>query len=334
MSNSWILIETFGDEEPSVIGVGSSPKSFVSPRHVLRSSASRNEALAAVTETLVTGARVDRLSKDQYRRVLAEPLQTFAGRTHGAWVWLGRRDETPPPRDAAGAWQFNLTKSTASGSNDLLDLYRVPQNARETQRALAGAFTRLVTNRDESEAMAKIVQSAPGTTHQAVWTVRRDDGELRAAHFSCRMIAEDQAAGTEIVLRGITHDIGPAGEITIAPPPTILEHRVLEASTKKGEYRALVNLRTLNLLRWYNSEPAPNICWENLPDEPVPAIHPNDVPIAKQMSNELARERTNGVLRFRTLDGHWKPMKVNAVLVSLDQHTTAALVTLTELCEE
>ncbi|OZC73925.1 hypothetical protein CH251_12390 [Rhodococcus sp. 06-462-5] len=334
MSNSWILIETFGDEEPSVIGVGSSPKSFVSPRQVLRSSASRNEALAAVTETLGTGAMVDRLSRDRYRRVLAEPLQTFAGRTHGAWVWLGRRDETPPPRDAAGAWHFNLTKSTASGSNDLLDLYRVPQNERETQRALAGAFTRLVTNRDESEAMAKIVQSAPGTTHQAVWTVRRDDGELRAAHFSCRMIAEDQAAGTEIILRGITHDIGPAGEITIAPPPTILEHRVLEASTKEGEYRALVNLRTLNLLRWYNSEPTPNICWENLPDEPVPAIHPDDVPIAKQMSNALARERTNGVLRFRTLDGRWKPMKVNAVLVSLDQHTTAALVTLTELCEE
>ncbi|WP_322544875.1 hypothetical protein U2G91_02020 [Rhodococcoides fascians] len=182
--------------------------------------------------------------------------------------------------------------------------------------------------------MAKIVQSAPGTTHQAVWTVKTDDGELRAAHFSCRMIAEGGVSGTEVILRGITHDIGPVGEINIAPPPTILEHRVLEASTKEGEYRALVNLRTLNLLRWYNSEPAPNICWENLPDEPIPAIHPDDVPIATQMSNALARERTNGVLRFRTLDGNWKPMTVDAVLVSLDQHTTAALVTLTELCEE
>ena len=213
MSNSWILIETFGDEEPSVIGVGSSPKSFVSPRNVLRSSGSRNEALTAVAEALSTGAVVDRLCKDRYRRVLAEPLRTFAGRTHGVWVWLGQRDETPPRRDAAGAWQFNLTKSTASGSGDLLDLYRVPQDERETQRALAGAFTRLVTNRDESEAMAKIVQSAPGTTHQAVWTVRRDDGELRAAHFSCRMIAEDGVSGTEVILRGITHDIGPAGDM-------------------------------------------------------------------------------------------------------------------------
>ncbi|OZC61988.1 hypothetical protein CH306_17690 [Rhodococcus sp. 15-725-2-2b] len=334
MSNSWILIETFGDAEPTVIGVGSSPKSFVPPRKVLRSSTSREEAVAAVAEALSTGTVVDRPCKDRYRRILAEPLHTFAGRTHGAWVWLGQRDETPPRRDAAGAWQFNLTKSTASGSNDLLDLYCVPQDERETQRALAGAFTRLVTNRDESEAMAKIVQSAPGTTHQAVWTVRRDDGELRAAHFSCRMIAEDGISGTEVILRGITQDIGPAGEINIAPPPTILEHRVLEASTKEGEYRALVNLRNLSLLRWYNSEPAPSICWENLPDEPVPAIHPDDIPIAKQMSNALARERTNGVLRFRTLDGDWKPMTIDAVLVSLDQHTTAALVTLTELCEE
>lgn len=333
MTNSWVLIETFGGAEPSVIGVGSSPKGFVSLHRLFRSASTRDDALAATADVLTTGSLVDRSSRDGHRRVVAEPLRIFSGRTHGAWVWLGQRDEAPPPRDAAGAWQFNLTNSTASGSNDLLDLYLVPQDERETQRALAGAFTRLVTNRDESEAMAKIVQSAPGTTHQAVWTVRRDDGELRAAHFSCRMIAEDGVSGTEVILRGITHDIGPADEISIAPPPTILEHRVL-ASTKEGEYRALVNLRTLNLLRWYNSKPAPNICWENLPDEPAPAIHPDDVPIAKQMSNALARERTNGMLRFRTLDGRWKPMTVDAVLVSLDQHTTAALVTLTDLCEE
>ena len=331
MSNNWILIESFGDAEPSVIGLGSSPKSYVPLHKLFRSASSRDDALAATAQVLSGGLPLDGQVRDGHRRILAEPLRTFAGRIHGMWLWLGRHDETPPQRDAAGAWQFNLTNSTASGSNDLLDLYRVPHAERETQRALAGAFTRLVTNRDESEAMAKIVQSAPGTTHQAVWTVRRDDGELRAAHFSCRMIAEDGISGTEVILRGITHDIGPAGEINIAPPPTILEHRVLEASTKEGEYRALVNLRKLSLLRWYNSEPAPNICWENLPDEPVPAIHPDDIPIAKQMSNALARERTNGVLRFRTLDGDWKPMTIDAVLVSLDQHTTAALVTLTEL---
>nr|WP_254925568.1 MULTISPECIES: GAF domain-containing protein [unclassified Rhodococcus (in: high G+C Gram-positive bacteria)] len=82
MSNSWILIETFGDAKPSVIGVGSSPKAFVPPRNVLRSTASRDEALLAVAEVLTAGAAVDRLSKDRFRRVLAAPLRTFAGRTH------------------------------------------------------------------------------------------------------------------------------------------------------------------------------------------------------------------------------------------------------------
>ncbi len=334
MSNNWILIETFGEAEPSVIGLGSSPKSFVPLQKLFRSASSRDDARAATAEVLSGGSPLDGRSRDGHRRVLAEPLRTFAGNIHGVWLWLGRHDETPPPRDAAGAWQFNLTSSTASGSDDLLDLYRVPEAERETQRALAGAFTRLVTNRDESEAMAKIVHSAPGTIHQAVWTVRRDDGKLRAAHFSCRMIRENTTAGDQVILRGITHDIGPAGEISTAPPPTILEHRVLEASTKDGEFRALVNFRTLNLLRWYNSEPPPNICWENLPHQPVPAIHPDDLPIAKQMSNALARERTSGVLRFRALDGGWKPMHLDGVLVSLDQHTTAALVTLTELERE
>ncbi|MDZ7914836.1 MAG: DUF5593 domain-containing protein [Rhodococcus sp. (in: high G+C Gram-positive bacteria)] len=330
MSNNWILIETFGGADAAVIGLGSSPKGFVPLRKIFRSAATRADAEAAIAEVLAAGCAVDRPSSDGLRRVLAEPLRTFADCIHGAWLWLGRHDETPPPRDAAGAWHFNLTKSTASGSNELLDLYRVPKEARETERALAGAFTRLVTNRDESAAMAKIVQSEPGTIHQAIWTVKRDDGELRAAHFSCRMLAESVNGDDEVILRGITHDIGPSGEISTAPPPTMLEHRVLEASTRAGEFRALVNLRTLNLLRWYNSEPAPDLCWENLPDQPVPAIHPDDLPIAKRMSKALARERASGLLRFRALDGEWKAMRVDAVLVSLDQHTTAALVTLTD----
>ncbi|WP_072803107.1 GAF domain-containing protein [Rhodococcoides yunnanense] len=330
MSSSWLLIETFGGAQPSVIGRGSTQKSFVELAKVIRSAATRDEAERAVLEVMTTGRSVDRQSEDGRRLVLAEPLKVFSERVHGVWLWIGDHDEKVPTRDPAGAWLFNLTTSTASGSDDLLDLYGVPEDQRPTQRAIAGAFTRLVTNRDESEAMAKIVNSVPGDVHQAVWTVRRDDEQLRAAHFSCRMLAEDVGGKTEVILRGITHDLGPAEDITIAPPPTILEHRILEASTKDGEYRALVNLRTLNLLRWYNSDPVPNICWENVAGEPTPAIHPDNLPIAKKMSKGLAHKRTTGTVRFRTMDDKWKPLHLNASLVSLDQHTTAALVVITE----
>jgi hypothetical protein len=330
MSNKWLLVETFSGAESSVIGLGSSPKNFASLGKIFRGSATRAEALSAISDALSSERRVDRPTRDGQLRIVADPLRTFSGRVHGTWLWIGSKNETEPARDPAGAWQFNLTRSTASGSNDLLDLYGVPEDERQTEKALAGAFTRLVTNHDESQAMAKIVNSKPGTSHQAVWTVRRDDDELRAAHFSCRMLAEEVNGEREVILRGITHDLGPAGEITTAPPPTILEHRVLEASTREGEYRALVNLRTLNLLRWYNSDPVPEICWENIAGEPKPAIHPDDLPIAKEMSAGLAHKRTSGTVRFRATDGQWKPLHLEASLVSLDQHTTAALVVITE----
>jgi hypothetical protein len=47
------------------------------------------------------------------------------------------------------------------------------------------------------------------------------------------------------------------------------------------------------------------------------------------MSAELATSsHVEGVLRLRTTDGGWRAVQVTASLMLLDQHTTAALVTL------
>ncbi|MEC3952780.1 GAF domain-containing protein [Nocardia sp. CDC153] len=326
----WLLIETFGGGEPSVIGLGSAPRKFVPLAQMFRQRETLATLRSAIAATQAALAPVEMMSEDGRRRTLTHPLLITPERMHAVLVWSGPTEETVPPRDPVGAWYFNLSTSKSTRSDDLLDLYGVAPENRAREHAIAGVFTRVITNSDESDALAKIVRSAPGTEHQAVWTVRRDDGALRAAHFSCRLLEEPgPAGGSETFFRGVTHDIGDATNVSAAPPPVILEHRVLDAAAEEGEFRAIMDLRTLRLLRWMGP-PMPQIAWQSLAGEPEPEIHPEDLDIAKTMSRNLAHQRTSGTLRLRALDGGWKPVHARAVLMALDQHTTAALVTIRE----
>ena len=246
------------------------------------------------------------------------------------YIWAGAADQVPPPHDPAGAWYFNLTTDVIGGSDDLLDLYGVAPELRRHERHTAEAFTRLIPNTDVAAALAKIVRSQPGEEHQAVWTVLRDDGDRRAAHFSARAITEKNDQGeTEVVLRGITHDIGPTEDIPAATPPMVLEQRLLESMAEPGQYRAIVNLKTFRIIRWLD-DPMPGLGWEMNEQNPLPWIHDDDLPTAQALAAGLATvPKTTGTLRFRG-DGHWQPISVTANLVLLDQHTTAALLTMSK----
>lgn len=329
MSARWLLVETFGgDQPPSVIGVGATPKRMVPLRTILGRGRSVQAVEAAVAKVVATGAPDAVLTRDRQRHIVAEPLSSFRGDVHGAWVWVGRVDETPPERGLAGAWHFNLSTDTIGGSDDLLDLYGVAPADRQTQRATAEAFTRLVPNTDDAAALALLIRSRPGDEHQAVWAIRRDDGQMRAGHLSCRAVEETRDGGTEVVLRGITHDIGPADATPAAPPPVVLEHRVLESMAQPGEHRALFNLKNLRILRWID-EPLPDLHWTLDPAHPDSRwIHPEDQEAAQLLSDSLRTGRTSGRLRLAAEGGDWLTVDVVANIVLLDQHTTAGLFTL------
>lgn len=334
MATEWLLISTFGGRAPSLIGIGSRPKPFVPLDQHFKRGASKalSEVQSVVAEIMGHRAPIDRVASDGRTRTIAHPLLNSVGRLHGIFLWRGPADEDVSSRDPAGAWHFNLTLSKASGSDDLFDLYGVSEEDRRSEVAQAGAFTRLRTNADEGQALAKIVTSDPGTEHQAVWTVVRDDGSERAAHFSCRMLEErpDPASDrTEIILRGITHDIGPANEVPTAPPPVILEHRVIDATRREGEYRAIVDLNRLTLIKWYG--PAmPGIAWENATGEPDPAVHPEDLKIALEMRNDLeAKGSAAGVIRVMALNKQWTRVRLDVRKMALDVQTNAGFATVT-----
>lgn len=338
MTPEWLLIDTFGGAEPALIGLGSTPKPFVAlDRHFKTRRGQRNRSLDDIRSTVLEvmadphDRPIDRTTDDGDHRIVAVPLLNSEGRLHGIHLWRGGVSDELPRRDPVGAWHFNLTAGTASGSEDLFDLYGVAPEDRRSEAALSGAFNRLVTNHDEGQALAKIVQSEPGTEHQAVWKVRRDDGVERAAHFSCRMLDErpEPDAPRVVILRGVTHDIGPAEHVSSAPPPVILEHRVLDAVLAPGHYHAYVDLKRLTLIKWRN-QPMPGIAWGNAVGEPKPAIHPDDLPLARAMAKDLAHRKVEGVIRCRGLDGAWKPLHLSVALMAFDESTHGGLVTVTE----
>lgn len=336
MANRWLLIETFGGEgheEPTVIGIGRTPKRMVPIASVLGRGRYLDDVRALVARVADSGRPVRAKSLDGRRQLIGDPLICFSGQVHGVYAWTGDPGEQPPPRDLAGAWYFNLTTDKIGGSDDLLDLYGVAPEDRRQERLTAEAFGRLLPNADEASALALLVKAQPGTEHQATWTVRRDDGELRAVNLACRVVAETYMDGSrEVVLRGITHDLGPADSTPSAPRSMVLAQQVIAAERAKGKHRAIMNLRTLTLVRWID-DPMPGIAWEN--DAPFrPAIHPEDLALARRMSDQLkTAEQSEGRLRVRSVSGGWIPVAVTARLMLLDRQTTAALVTVSACAE-
>ena len=163
MSNKWLLVETFGGRPtPSLIAVGSTPKKMIPLASVLARGHHLDLVQAAVAQAASTGNPIELPTDDQARRAIAIPLKAFTGHVHGVFVWVGAVNEAPPGRDPAGAWHFNLTTDTIGGSTELLDLYGVPPENRQTERATAEAFERLIPNADATAAMAIIVRSQPG----------------------------------------------------------------------------------------------------------------------------------------------------------------------------
>ena len=71
----------------------------------------------------------------------------------------------------------------------------------------------------------------------------------------------------------------------------------------------------------------PNIAWQAYNGQPLPAIHPDDLALARAMADSLGEGDATGVIRVRALDGSWVPVTAHATLLRLDPTTTAILVT-------
>lgn len=240
MGADWLLIEQFGGTEaPSIVAIGAAARPFTPLRRVIRSQTHRRiieTALATINE----GNPPAPLDFSQAgTRYIFRPLTDYLGWTPSVLVHYDSDQSPVPPPPECGAWHFNVTANTAHGSNELLDLYRVPEHKRNTGRPLFEAFERLVG--DDAEAVAKLIEKRPGVTHQATEKVQTDDGDLWLAHYSCRFVQR----GDEVLLHGTTRRVGPADEDTT----DVLTTAILQAHVLPKVYRAVVEPGTGNILR-------------------------------------------------------------------------------------
>lgn len=246
-SPEWLLIEIFGHEpEPTIIGRGNTAKNFVPLDSVIKSARHR-----AVISTALDSIRNGNPTPHEFTqgdtRYILLPLRDHAGHTQAVLVHYGDSDIPVKAPPLCGAWFFNPTTGEASGSSELSDIYRTPENQRPISRPMHEVFQRLVGN--DPIATRKLIEKQPGVTHQDTETVRCDDGTLSVIHYSCRFV-EDQDG--QVLLHGLTREAGAYEPGSGAPNPFDLAHQVTAAACQPDVYRAVVDPTTGTLIRSYD----------------------------------------------------------------------------------
>ncbi len=316
----WLLIETFGelDGNYTIVDWGGHPKEFLPLDKAVKGAAPKIRQAVS----LAARSREPLSAVGAGRRVEVYPH--FVGdRLHAVQVWSGTEDQVPPERPEAGSWDINLTTLTALGSGEWAELADIPPDERGQERSLANMFAQVQTDERELQAIKRIIAAVPGTTHQGIWTVYRPGGVHWRSHFSCRIYEQPVDGGAHRIARGVSQEVATGGDGQ-PEPLVLLEHRLLEADVPSGEYRALINLRNLRLIRWVHGSPVPErISWRHVDDEPAPEVHPDDRRTVIDMAKGLAKTSTTGRLRVRGVDGSWIPITVRASLVAIDHRAEA-----------
>lgn len=249
-NGAWLLIERFGHtDEPSVIAIGQTGKTFAPLERIIRSRTHRT-VIGTALETIDQAEQPRTIDFTQSgTRYILRPLTDYYGWTPAVQVYYDDEDIAPEPPPACGAWHFNVTTGNAHGSDELLDMYRVPEEMRQTGRPIYEAFKRLVGH--DHEAMAKLVEKRVGVTHQAFETVETDEGGRWIAQYSCRFVQR----GDEILLHGVTRQVGPYVPGTPAPDPLNLTTQALSMISIPGYYRLIIDPADGLILRAYDGMP-------------------------------------------------------------------------------
>ncbi len=332
MVSSWLLIETLDQNVPSVIAQGPAVKNMVPVEVFFKRSKVKDELLALISRACETAEPL-RIDLPGNRTALAEPICDDWGQAHGLWLHIAEEGEQPVVHGRAWAFVWNLTRGTVTRSKGL-----APEGSDEEhdnrEWTIAEAFNILETGSDASETLVKVINGAPGTRHQTTWPQKRPDGTSHDVNFAVRIFldrppGEPAEGDKERILRGISNDLGQAAEHDDSEVPIMLAELVAATSADPGEYRAILDLHTLRLLRWYGP-PSPDLAWEydDLRRLGQPAIHPDDHGIVKRMQRDLDTGRAVGSIRLLARSGGYQPFDLVAKLILLNRSTTAALVTI------
>ncbi|MCD2104890.1 DUF5593 domain-containing protein [Rhodococcus erythropolis] len=312
IASQWILVDTLSDQ-PKVCAVGDTVKNRTPLQSILRVGADAVRATEAITAAVETGEPV--LLPHNSRHVFCEPIQFADGQTHGVWLRIAHLTDPAPERNRAWAFRWYIDKNKASVSKPLQEA------SNETEWTIAEALEIIDLGEESTIALATLLASKHGSIHHSTVLQTRPSGVAHAVDFICMIRNEDG----ERILRGISHDLGPAVPPRWEPRPRPLAAVVADGLINTGEYRAVFCLKTLKLICWYGASP-PSIAWRrNESGANRKILHPDDYKLANELIQILSAGSNSGEgssvrnkIRLLTVDGDYRPFNIRATRVSME----------------
>lgn len=210
----WLVIETFSDA-PTVVAAGSRARNWRPLSNVFRGSS------LAMVQKLV-GVVVDNLKDSQTlvdltpgtRLAYARPILGPGRQVHAVMVWLGGRDENPPPPPRALGWTWDVTdpgRPRPVCHPGCGEFYGLPDLGEPSLTDLLSTLTQLP---ELAEILEAIDTAAPDRAGTGEWTMRRPDGRTMKVRYAFRCAQTDG----RLLLHGISQELadddsGPAGRL-------------------------------------------------------------------------------------------------------------------------
>lgn len=319
--HQWLLIDTLGPHEHTVVGVGDTSRRATPLQKFLRGS-HRTAALDAVRSASDTGRRHDVTAG--HKRVTAEPILDHSGRTRAVWLLISPVAEAPAAPPSAHAFEWNLTRGTAI-------TMAAPHHGR--LRAVADAIEPHDLGVDAAPALGHLVAAHADTAVQLTTVQATADHAQRRVSVTGHIRLE-RATGDR-VFHGLSHDLGPSP----LPPQsdaTHLSDLIVHSLLRPREHLAIVDPATLMLLVWHTAPP-PGLAWRSIATKARPVIHPEDLPCARLLATAVqqpaATARTSETIRLLHETGHYEKYEISAAPLPLSAKARAALVTVRRMGE-
>jgi hypothetical protein len=322
VEREWLLLEVLGDE-PVVVAQGHALRRLVPLGVFLRRNPNLEAIAAVVDETVGNRQSVTEPVADGKAVIRTEAVVMTDGRVHGVHLWTGPQSADPAQRPLPGAVAWDLTTGTASDTPRALMNSGLDLNVEKTDgRAFAADMPIGHINRDETQVLALSMSCKPGDTFCSTWDATSHNGERIRVSFVARPALEGQTDGSEHLIGRAMNWRVPRHEASA--PEGDLAKQILRDMAQEGIHRALVDLRTWNLLKWLD-RPFPHFDWRTEPVE-QPLVHPDDLSVLSSMKQRFADGPAEGLLRLRAKGGGWTVVHSTVYRVHLLDDTYAGLV--------
>lgn len=317
-------MEVLGDV-PVVVAQGHTLRKFIPLSAYLQRNSNLEAIQVAVKKTARHNHSGLHTAPGGKTVIRTEAITMNDGRVHGVHVWAGPPTAQPTQRPLPGAVMWNLTTAKASDTPQALLNSGLDLNVEQTHdRPFAADMPIGDINRDESTVLALSMTCKPGDTFCSTWDLTSHDAKPIRVSFVARAALERQPDGTDhLVCRALNWRV-PHREVPA--PSHHLATQILQATQQEGIHRALVDLRTWNLLKWLDP-PCPHIDWRGQVTG-QPLVHPDDRPILHSMTLQFTKGPATGLLRLRAAPTEWALIHATVYRVPLLDDNYAGLISI------